>query len=314
MTRWLFVVLACLATDPASADPPQPGDLIVSTPGYPAFREALVVVDPQTGSQRLLSQDSLFGGVTDLAITNDGEIYCASQSSAAGGPGYIMRVDPQTGGQSILASGGSLSSPSGMALGSDGSLLVADIGFAAGQGVVLRINPSNGTQVVLASGPALGSPVDVAETPDGKVLILDSGDYPTPGRLLELEPASGTIGVFASGLSFPHSIEVTPSGTIYVGYADHISEFDASTHAETMVAGGGSLFYALFGLDLEPSGQLVAATGETQHVLRVDPITGTGTILSAAGLLDYPLAIGVWPDLPVPATTTTWGSLKARYR
>jgi hypothetical protein len=139
----ILMVIILLTTRVFAATPTlKPGDLLVVDNQY-----GVVLVDPQTGAQTLISRGGYLNTVSNsargIAVEADGQILVTDTAIAlANGSivGGVVRVNPTTGVQTLLSSGGLLSQPLGVDVEANGDIVVTD---RAG---VIRIDPVSGTQ------------------------------------------------------------------------------------------------------------------------------------------------------------------------
>ncbi len=143
---------------------------------------------------------------------------------------------------------------------------------------------SSGTELVLEG---LKNPTGLAVLDDGTLLVVESG----AGRIFALDPAGATstlVGDFTLGTFVPYdigplSLVVRQDGTLIVGEGgepighERISLFDstgAPLDDATLVPLSGGNFY---GLAIHPtSGDLYAASANTNRILRAPPTEGGG--------------------------------------
>jgi len=184
--------------------------------------------------------------------------------NAFGGTGGVIRVDPVTGARTALSANGmpaggpDFSAPYGIALEADGRILVSDFA-SGGTGALIRVDPTTGARsLVSANGappgaPDFANPRGVALEPDGRILIAD-GNFGTTGAVIRVDSATGARTL------------VSANGT----------------------PGGGPDFTAPRGIAVEADGRILVAdeqtAGGTGAVIRVDPVTGVRTLVSANGM------------------------------
>jgi sugar lactone lactonase YvrE len=117
----------------------------------------VIRVDPDTGTQTVLSTGGAFSNPFAIALEADGDILVLD-NLAANFDGAVIRVDAETGDQTVVSTGGFFNDPGGIAVAADGDILVADynaFGFGgplgSKPGGVIRIDPDTGEQTVLSS-------------------------------------------------------------------------------------------------------------------------------------------------------------------
>jgi sugar lactone lactonase YvrE len=310
---WLLSVLCLSIAASKACATPSPGDILVATPGIGAFYDAVVTINAATGTQSLLSTDPLLYNLSDIAVSADRQIYGTCQLASGGGPGFIVKVDPSTGAATSVSSGGHLSAPTGLTIDSDGSLIVVDLGTSADTGVVLRINPSTGTQTVLAHGHGFVSPVGAAVAANGDIFVVDTGNYPSqPGGVFKIDHVTGSMSQVVSSNDL-YAICAAPNGVIYVAGIDVVQTMDPNTGSLTEVT-SQNLLRLIWAIDVEPDGNLVIVDIYAYDVVRINPATGSQTLVSKDGYLESPLGLAIWPQDAVKTKVQTWGAIKGKYR
>lgn len=95
---WCIVCLIGVYTTVAAVTI-NPGDILVSD----LTTNAVIQVNPVTGTQTLVSQGENLNVPWGIKITATNDIFLAEQSAAA-----VLRIDPTTGAQTIVSQGGCL--------------------------------------------------------------------------------------------------------------------------------------------------------------------------------------------------------------
>jgi sugar lactone lactonase YvrE len=230
----------------------QAGSLIVADIDAIDGNGALIRVDPLTGAQAVISSGGYFNDPWGVGLDNSGNIYVADRI-ALSGPGSVIRVDPATGSQTQVLAGGNFVKPTGIAIDNDGRILVADRNSLGG--AVIRVDPVSGAQTVIASGQHLRNPFDVKVLSEGGVVVADADADQFQGAVIKVDPIQGAQSVLSSRGVFvdPHGLAIENSGDILVA-----GIFDLGTGGEGPYSGG---------------------------VVRVNPLTGMQTLVSANGYL-----------------------------
>ena len=317
--RIVRVVVLISALSPALFSPPSasavtlnPGDIVVVDFGV----DTVFQVSPSAGAQTPISSGGSFVFPTDVAMDPQGRILVVDTNCCGNNQGGVIRIDPASGAQTVLSSGGSFLNPSGIALDASGQLLVADATCCGGGlGALFRVNPTTGAQTVLKSGGIFVEPVGVAVEPSGQILVADGGCCGgAQGGVIRVDPSTGAQSVVSSGGNFlePSDIVLEASGQILVsdqtccGGNGAVIRVDPSTGAQTVVAHGapaGGGFDEPVAIALESSGQILIADldccpNDDGGVFRVDPTTGSKTVVSQDGGFFNPSGVAVVPPAP----------------
>ena len=258
----------CLAAHPAGASG---GDILVAD--YDAFADSgggVIRVSPTTGARTTVSANGMppgepaFANPFGIAVEADGEILVADPDVFDGG-GAVFRVDPATGARTtvsangIPAGGPSFNNPRGVTVEADGDILVAD--GTGLDGAVIRVDPTTGARTTVSAngsptgGPSFVDPVGLAIEVDGDILVADGAAFAgSGGGVIRVDPITGTrTTVSANGSPAGGPMFTDPSGV-------------------AVEAGGGILV-----------ADWSAFPGFGGGVIRVDPVTGARTTVSANG-------------------------------
>jgi hypothetical protein len=185
-----------------------------------------------------------------------GTLYVADADAFPPGvPGGVMRVARSTGVRTTVsennapAGAPTFLGPDGIAVEADGDILVS--GAFTGADLV-RIDPGTGVRTTLSNGGFFGNTWGIAVEATGDILVVNNA-------------AGGNIGV----------IRVDPAS-------------GAQTALSTNVApAGGPSFVEPIGIDLADNGDIYVADatafGGSGGVIKVDPVTGTRTLVSRNG-------------------------------
>ena len=252
-----------------------PGDiLVIDQSAGTDLRGALLRMDPQTGTRTVLSdfgdsaQGSLGGDPVGVAVGTSGTILVTDPFVGTDLRGMLFRVDPQTGTRTVLSDFGDAgqgplgANPLGVAVEVAGTILVSDsIDGTNLRGVLFRVDPQTGTRTVLsdfgdsAQGPLGGDPVGVAVETSSTILVTDHFVWTNLGGVLvRVDPQTGTRTL----LSDFGDAGQGPRGEVPLGVAVEV--------AGTILVSNS-----------------VAGTNSRGALFRVDPQTGTRTLLSDLG-------------------------------
>jgi HYR domain/NHL repeat len=221
-----------------------------------------------------------------IAIAANGDLLVVDES-AFGGSGGVIRVDPVTGAQATVSSGNFFVDPAGIAIASNGDIIVADVntfGVSPFNGVpggaIIRVNPVTGVQTVVSSGGSFFDPAGVAVSSTDQLLVADFNSFFGGG-----DACGGGIGaVFRVDPSTGAQTVIAVGGPLTIG---SLTNQVAPPRAVALESNGDILVTSnIFGrFDCSPS--------QPGAILRIDPATGSQTILSLGGLLVTPVGIAV---------------------
>lgn len=192
-----------------------------------------------------------------------------------------------------------------------GDVIVADRGpyFSTGTILISRV-ASPATAVIITS---VKDPYEVAREADGNIVVVD---YETTrgGGLFRINRLTFDVTRVSSGGDFkvPFGVKVETkapnAGQILVADLDAFSEagavfrVDPVTGVQTTLTQGDN-FYFLQGLAIAPTGTpndgdiYVTSVGDgaaiTSKLIKIDPTTGTQTVISAADNFNYPVGMVV---------------------
>lgn len=260
---------------------------------------------------------------TDMAVEADGQIVVVDGALLEGeGLEAVLRVDPVTGNRSIVSdadtgSGPPFLIPMGIAIEANGQLVVTDVGWDA----VFRVDPVTGDRTLAAdafkgTGP-IGDPGSIVVEADGHLLVAD----PTLETVLRIDPVTGdrTIvtgcidppvfflpcpgAVAGEGppLSSNAYLALEPDGNLLIAWEPRLLRVDMVTGdrtlvtgcAEAMCVGDGPTLDSISSVAVETDSHLVVLSRFDQGMLRVDPVTGDRSLVSARGRGSGPL----FPDI-----------------
>jgi hypothetical protein len=316
------IALCLVSAAPAAAAPGDVLVLENHVPFPPtAGGGAVLRVDPVDGMRALVADDSTppgepFASPAGIALEADGQVVVA-EADPLGRGGRVIRIDPMSGLRTIVsdnaspAGGPSFSTPRGIAVEADGNILVSDLDAFPGGGVI-RVDPATGTRTVLSSneapaeGPGFLAPAGLAVEPDGDILVMDlyalGGGGLLGGAVIRVDPVTGVRSVVSANTSpagAPTFVEHTEIALEHDGQilvtsptVDNLLRVDPSTGARVLLSGegapaGGPSIGDAAGVAVEADGTILVATttgiAGGPGVIRVDPVTGARTTLSANG-------------------------------
>jgi streptogramin lyase len=173
-----------------------------------------------------------------------------------------------------------------------------------GLGAVLRVNPANGDHTNVAPGVRFSSPYGVAFDANGNLLVTDVDFHGAFDPALSFQTHLFRIDQRGSASILAHR---NPPGAIYWGIAiertgnvlvahnpngpqRELLRFHPTTGAMTKVTSGNKLVNH-FGVAVEANGAIVVIDRKN-GLVRVDPATGTQTMVSTGGNLAGPIGGG----------------------
>ena len=312
MERFLLAACLCMVAAPASAGALRPGDfvMVTSAPGY-SYR----VVSIEPGSMALI--EVVIGGYvswnSDIAVNHQGKVLITSPTSG------IVRIDPISGQQTLFAPLDSLGigTPAGLTIAEGGDIYVT---MSGAWPRVIRLSSSGSLMSVVTSAGLLGSPEGLAFGRDGALYVCEVQspvvDDLARGSLVRVDPASGAQTRIAAGapLYRPHDLAVAPDGALWsIGYG--IPNGHLRYVVRTVVADGSS--YAVLGnyangIAIRADGVTLIGNCDEAHLSCNAPYTYVYP--SGPYLWSYNGSLAVVPEIATPATSTSWGRIKALYR
>jgi DNA-binding beta-propeller fold protein YncE len=166
-----------------------------------ANAEALLRVDPATGTSVLVSWGQFFQAPIAVAVAAEGDIYVVDALGA------VIRVDPLSGHQNLISRGGLLHRPQGIAVNGQ-HIYVTDVATPDGNfgvGRVVHIDRQSGLQRVVSQGQNLVGPVGIAVAPGGQLIVGDpytiNEEDPDlfDGAILTIDTATGAQALVVRG-------------------------------------------------------------------------------------------------------------------
>jgi len=172
----------------------------------------LVVVDPATGQQAILADNSSGALGMPLGLDFDGRRNLVVANAQA-----IVRMDAAREMLQIVSAGGRLRCPTGVATSRNGDLFVANMSFPS---EIIRVDSRTGEQTVIARGGLLNRPQAVAVVGDD-IYVTDvatpDGNFGV-GRVIHIDATTGEQSVVSEGdfLVGPVGITVDAEGQLIV--------------------------------------------------------------------------------------------------
>jgi outer membrane protein assembly factor BamB len=248
-----------------------PGDILVPDPSaFGSHRPALFRVDPSTGDRTVFSDftDATQGptaiSLTGVTIDAGGQIWLVSgQQAHVQVGGGLFRLDPATGHRVLVSDfrgpgQGPVVGQTFRAV-SDGSTVFVSSATTVPPGSIYAVDAATGQRVLLsdlgdaAQGPTGHTPFNMVLDAAGDILVADLRAGPAGrGLIMRVDPTTGTRTQVAHflgqpvGANLPHGLAIEPSGQLLV----------------TTITGG---------------------TNGRGALLRIDPATGTGSLVSDFG-------------------------------
>jgi sugar lactone lactonase YvrE len=175
------------------------GDILMTDPrtGDGTGTGALLVVDPQTGRQAMVSVGQSFVSPAGVTLDLDGNALIADPS-AKGISGAVIRIDRITAAQTVVSSGQLFSDPSAVVVTPQGRIVVADSSAFGRIGGLIEVEPTTGKQTKLASGAPLQNPVSLAVHPQTGALVVLNGEGSPQGVWLSTVTLQGQVTAFAT--------------------------------------------------------------------------------------------------------------------
>ncbi len=294
-----------------ASDPDLPAQAMTFTIVSNASRGSVVITNPASGGFLYTPHPGRFGPDAFLFRVNDGwddsapaEVTLMVRPVLAPGRllggsrgGLVTVADPGTGEVGLLSQGTNLFAPVGLAVEASGSIVAAD--YVSG---LVRIDPATGSQTLLVSTSKLVSAVNVAVETNGNLLVTDMAQ-----GLFRFDPQGTLLTSFPRGtLQLAAGVTVAPNSDIFVTDAaamagnpqgTKVVRINPQTLGQATVTTNGFLTLPI-GMAFEPGGTLLVGNvgslaGGSDCVVRVDPSTGTQTLLASSNLLSQPYSVAV---------------------
>jgi hypothetical protein len=235
---------------------------------------ALLLIDPASGAQTIISQAGLLQETVGVVVEDTGALVAADRISG------LVRVNPADGSQTLLSSVNPLVNDYfGITKDSSGNFIVTDTGWDPTTaypgriplnqpGRVVLIDKSSGAVSVLAQGSPIAHPFGVAVDPvDTSIVVSDMSAYDNQGAIFRMPsgggnpitvwgPAGTGVVVQKWSVNCPMGVTVEPTANILAT----IFNVQNGTYGCSQVGGSGG---AIFRVNLGTNTQDDFATPDT---------------------------------------------------
>ncbi len=186
------------------------GDILVADLGGAVGNplSKVVLIDPVTGAQTILSSGGLLASPTGIAVDCDGSILVGDIDFNSNDESRLIRIDPETGQQTIVSTGQLLSSPlvvSDITLSRCGTVLFAMKNRDLTTGAVIEVDAHTGAQRLIASLEGVGAGEDLVVDRNGTLFMTvfsvdESGNIlDGVGKVIAIDLATGEHSLITSG-------------------------------------------------------------------------------------------------------------------
>jgi streptogramin lyase len=244
--------------------------------------DGLIRVDPVTGAQAILVQDpGLLDGPNGVLVEANGDILVSDFSSDG-----LYRLPAGGGPLETVSSGQLFDLPRHIAWGEDGTIVVVDGGQAPRLLAVDPVAPADTNQHEPLPNEYLVGPWGLAVEPLGTIVVADSSG----GQLVRVDP-DGIPGhsqqvLAQQGLLEPRSIVVVKFARCGDGIDDDGDGLVDLADPDCENAWDDAEWH------LAPGDLVVTDNGSTPAIVRVDPATGSQTVLVSGAPLSDLYGIG----------------------
>ena len=242
-----------------------------------------------------------------LVRTSTGALYFDDQAA-----NIIYRLDPISGALTVFSSGGLLTAAEALAYDpADNALVVSNYDNNINSGNLIRIDLATGNQTLVTSGQLLKDPDGIAVAPNGTYLVSNF-DYTTESnQIVQVNPGTSAQTPLGGSIAGQvNDIAVSSTGQIYVSdlvsgspFVSAILGVDPVSGSTTVISSGGNLAFA-GGLTVLSDGSIVTAVQvppagdgpSPSQLVKVDPKTGSQTVISSGGNLIDTVDVAAEPD------------------
>lgn len=280
---------------------PRAGDVLVSDHGTPP---SIVLFDPASGQQSILSDDPMLKVPYGIAVKADGNLLVTDGGPGSTNPGYMLSINPVTGAAGLFGSVNFSMSPVGLALEASGSVLVGD----TSNGAIVRLDGTTGAQV--GSSISLGAgtaPAGIAVAGDGTLWVADAEVFigGATNNLYHVNADGSSPTIISSGNYLNAPTGVALFGTTayistigpFLGSGNPTNIVSVDTTAippvtQSLLTSDGNLA-ASPGIVLAPTNHLYLTSLGNASIVDVNPVGGAQTVLTQGGLLQSPFGLAV---------------------
>ncbi len=291
-----FAVVAATAALVAPAAQGSAGDLLV---GQDGGSSTILRVKPN-GTHSNVASGAPIGSPAGMDFAHDGKLWVADYDTPT-----ILHVNPIAHVAFLTLTPAPLDEPLDVEVGPDDRVYVAE---DSGVGSIFKISFPSGNYVSVGDSSRIINPfaLEIRHS-DGMIFVADAS-----AGLVSVNPKTGQEKVVANTtkVGAPQGIALSPDGKVaYLAGGDKIYKVVLKTGATSPVASGGDLA-GMYELVLEPSGKLVAASFDSDLLVRVNPANGNQSPV-AGGSVSAPEGLQIESPRCGGRLATITGSQKA---
>lgn len=174
------------------------------------------------------------------------------------------------------------------------------VGFT--QGTISRVDPRTGSVSLISSGGLLVFPHSVTTDVEGNLFVSVQGGTTgvgnSPAAIVRVDPVTGNQTLVSQGgqLNQPSGLVFDKGGNLIVACrVTSILRVNPVTGAQNFIASVNSAS----GVAVEPDGHIIfvdASFNIKGGLFRLDPLTGSSSLISAAGFFEDPLSVAIDPQ------------------